>query len=234
MSKRKSLFIQTVEHVKEIKADLTDSEIVAGILQGKKDLFELLMRKYNQRLYRIGRTYIRDDNEVEEIMQETYVKAYENLRSFEHNSSFSTWLIRILINTSLARIRKSKRLTTEDFQTGSGISDSTINSQLLDMRTPEQNTMNKELGIFIEKAIDELPEIYRTAFMMREIEKMSVAETGECLNISEANVKVRLNRAKEMLRENLTNVYKDKEIFEFMGERCDRMVEQVMKKIKLL
>jgi len=213
---------------------IPDTEIIHRILGGEKHLFELIIRRYNPKLFHIGRSIIKDENEVEDIIQETYVKVYENLRKFENRSSFSTWLIRILINTAYARIAQFKKLEYADIKTnGDGEEYSYNKLEQPDMKTPERNTINNELRNYLETAVDSLPQIYRTVFMMREIENMSVIETSECLQISESNVKVRLNRAKEMLRENLSGVYKEVEIFSFLGERCDRLVENVMRKLEI-
>lgn len=224
-----------MEQVEQINKTLPDNEIIRKILNGEKQLFELIMRKYNQRLFRIGISMLKDEDEVEDIMQETYIKAYEHLAGFEYRSSFSTWLIRILINIALARkehLRKFESAVTHSDENGE-IYDK-INSEKSDMKTPEEYSINNELRILLENAIEKLPDKYRTIFTMREIEKMSVAETCACLNLTESNVKVRLNRAKEMLRENILNKYSDVDVYQFMGERCDRMVNKVMQKINLL
>ncbi len=211
---------------------IPDTDVIRRIQDGEKHLFELIMRRYNPKLFHIGRSIIKDDDEVEDILQETYLKAYENLRTFENRSAFSTWLIKILINTALARSAQMKKF---EYDVISNNQNGYITNKLEqpDMETPEKNTINSELRNYLESAVDNLPQIYRTVFMMREIENMSISETSECLQISESNVKVRLNRAKEMLRENLSGVYKEAEIFQFMGARCDRLVETVMKKLNI-
>jgi len=212
-------------------AVVSDHEIINRILQGEKDLYALIIRRYNARLYRVGMSIINDDAEVEDVMQVAYIKAYENLGKFAFKSSFSTWLTRILINESLLRLKKRK-LTLH-------LNDLMMNSEMssfypVDGQTPASKTMNTELRTILEEAIKQLPEIYRTVFVMREIENMNIVETKECLDISEANVKVRLNRAKTLLRESLSHYYKKEDILHFHLSRCDKMVDGVFTQLKAL
>ena len=162
---------------------------------------------------------LENDADAEEAMQITYIKAYEHLRQFETRSSFGTWLTRIMINESMAQKKKQLRNTSEN---------------QLDNRTmpgaPDQVLENKELSIVLENAISELPEKYRLVFMLREIEKMSIRETSEILAIEDSNVKVRLNRAKTMLRQYLTGYIKD-HIYVFHLTRCDAITKNVLTKL---
>ena len=212
-----------------IAADtVSDYEIIAKVLGGEKDLYALLIRKYNQRLYRVGMSIINDDAEVEDVMQVAYTKAYENLGKFEFKSDFSTWITRILINESLLRLKKRKQL----LNINDDINSNQISQQHpVDVQTPLMNVVNSELKVILEKAIQQLPEKYRTVFIMREIENMNVAETRECLDISEVNVKVRLNRAKALLRNSLSEYYQKEDILHFHLSRCNRITENVMKQI---
>jgi RNA polymerase sigma factor (sigma-70 family) len=206
---------------------IADEEIITRVLNGEKNLYALLVRRYNQRLYRVGMGIINDDDEVEDVMQVAYIKAYENLSGFEHKSSFSTWLTRILINECLLRIRKRKSL--------SNMSDDIFENkiyQLGQVQTPLMKTLNSELKNMLEDAISKLPEKYRIVFIMREIEDMSVAETQECLDLSEANVKVRLNRAKAMLRNAMSDYYKKEDLLHLHLARCSKITEHVMKQIE--
>jgi RNA polymerase sigma-70 factor (ECF subfamily) len=208
---------------------ISDNEIITRVLKGERDLYALLVRRYNQRLYRVGMSIINDDAEVEDVMQVAYIKAYENLKKFESRSSFSTWLTRILINESLLRIKKRKRSAA---MIDSGM-DNEIHQQSLEVsQTPLMKVLNSELKTMLEEAIRQLPEKYRVVFVMREVEDMNVAETQECLNLSEVNVKVRLNRAKAMLRDTLSAYYKSEDILSFHLSRCDRVTNNVMKKIE--
>jgi RNA polymerase sigma factor (sigma-70 family) len=210
---------------------LTDEEVVDRVLKGEKELYETIMRRYNQRLFRVSRSIVKDDDEAEDVMQEGYIRAYEHLGGFEKRSKFSTWITRIVINESLARIRKKSRVTYIDPQPA-GDDYSVYHSTPSGMQDPEQRTINKELKVLLEKAVDGLPEKYRSVYMMREIEKISVIETGECLGLTESNVKVRLNRAKEMLRETLSAMYNDGELFPFNLVRCDRIVANVLQRVE--
>ncbi|HRG51729.1 MAG TPA: RNA polymerase sigma factor [Bacteroidia bacterium] len=208
--------------------DTSDIEVINRILQGEKNLYAVIVRRYNQRLYRVGMSILNDDAEVEDVMQVAYINAYENLGKFAFKASFSTWLTRILINECLLRLKKrGKTIIMNDTNMENEIQ----HRQAGENQTPATKVLNTELKTILDDAIRKLPEIYRTVFIMREIENMNVAETQECLAISEVNVKVRLNRAKAMLRELLSNYYKKDDILHFHLTRCDRMVEQVMNKI---
>ncbi len=208
---------------------ISDNEIITRILHGEKNLYALIVRKYNQRLYRVGMSIVNDDAEVEDIMQVAYISAYENLGKFAFKASFSTWLTRILINESLLRLKKrGKSINMNDDTMDNEI----YQQRTLDVQTPVAKVLNSELKVILDEAIRCLPEKYRIVFVMREIEGMNVAETQQCLNISEANVKVRLNRAKALLKESLNSYYKKEDILHFHLTRCDRMVERVMKQIE--
>ena len=191
---------------------ISDNEVIAMVLGGEKERYALLVRRYNQRLYRIGMAILNDDPEVEDIMQTTYLKAYENLKKFGFRSAFSTWLTRIMINECLLRLRRKQRSAgieaeiskTDNFQ---------LNTN--DTQTPVMKTMNAELKQILERAIRDLPVKYKTVFIMREIEGMNIDETKNSLQISEANVKVRLNRAKALLKESLLTHYKREDILHF-------------------
>jgi RNA polymerase sigma-70 factor (ECF subfamily) len=208
---------------------ISDNEIVMRVLNGEKDLYALIVRRYNERLYRIGVSMIHDDAEIEDAMQTAYINAYENLGKFAFKAAFSTWLTRILINECILRLKK-KRLYV--FLNKEVIVNGDYSGQTMDVQTPAVKMLNSELKIKLEEAIRQLPEKYRIVFVMREIENMSVAETQTCLNLSEVNVKVRLNRAKALLRNALSTYYNKEEIFHFHLSRCDSMVERVMDQIK--
>lgn len=204
------------------KTILSDDEIVKRIIEGEKSLYENLVRKYNSRLFRIAMSIINDDMEAEDIMQTAYINAYNQLANFSHKSSFGTWLTRILINESLLHKKRKERLEQ-------------VLAQKQNMEyhndTPLKKLMNKELKDILEAAVLTLPEKYRLVFVMREIEEMSTNETMEVLNIGESNVKIRLNRAKEMLRIELSGHFKSQQLFDFHLTRCDRVVNFVMGRI---
>ena len=202
--------------------NLSDEEIVTRIVNGEQQLYEGLMRKYNLRLYRISMSIVNDDKEAEDIMQTTYLNAYRQLANFKHQSAFSTWITRILINESL--LRKKRKLKLEK-----ALMATTYNDYHND--TPLSGLVNKELKLILEKAVATLPEKYRVVFVMREIEGMSTNETMEALDLGESNVKIRLNRAKEMLRNELSNYWQPAQLYEFNLVRCDVVVNYVMNKI---
>lgn len=195
-----------------------DEVLVKRILDGEKTLFELVIRRYNQRLFRIGMSVLDNDAETEDAMQTAYINAYEHLSAFENRSSFGTWVTRIMLNECLAQKKKRQRfraaLETQPENTTS-------------MATPDYSLANKELRTVLEDAVAHLPEKYRLVFVLREIEEMSIKETSEALSIEAPNVKVRLNRAKTMLRESLNGYMKD-HLYNFHLSRCDRMVTNVM------
>ena len=209
-----------------ITRQLSDEELITRIISGQKNLFELIIRKYNPRLYRIGMSIVHDSTEVEDIMQTVYVKAYENLTRLENRSFFGTWLTKIFINESLLQLKRKQRTTPV---TEINIKNETTQT----MQIPINTIINKELGKVLEDALLQLPEKYRIVFVLREIEEMNVAETVEALGISEANVKTRLNRSKVMLREHLGGYYRNNQVFHFHLTRCDRIVHKVFDQLQI-
>lgn len=207
---------------------LSDEEIVNRVLAGEHRLYEQIMRRYNARLYRICMSIINNDSEAEDIMQVAYIKAYEHLHTFKKQSSFSTWLTRILINESLHHLKKNRRHVVMEAN-----HEEQVNGTVKTDNTPVKSLLNKELSAMLEQALAQLPEKYRLVFVMREVENMSIAETVDTLNITEANVKVRLNRAKTMLRDSLSSYYKTDAVYHFHLSRCDRIVNKVMIQLKI-
>jgi RNA polymerase sigma-70 factor (ECF subfamily) len=212
---------------------LTDEDIVRRVLAGEREMFEIIMRRYNRRVYRAVRSIVRDDEEAEDVMQDAYVRAYTNLGQFAGLAKFSTWLTRIAVNEALARLRMRKRLVY--VQPGDDADGIGMNIYISKTPDPEQNALAKELASVLEAAVDSLPEAYRSVFMLRQIEDMSTAETAECLEISEEVVKVRLFRAKALLREELYSRIGGAapDAFAFAGRRCDRVVLAVLERIGL-
>jgi len=208
----------------------TDEEVVDRVLTGETALYEIIMRRYNQRLYRVIRAILRDDAESEDVMQDAYVRAYQHLDQFERRAPFSTWLTRIAIHEALARVRMRKRIDQLDLSDQEGGSPATPMDSSAD---PEQNTSQSEVTQMLEQAILGLPDDYRSVLMLRDIEELSTAETAAALGITEQNVKVRLFRGRAMVRKSLFQRVgaSSKQAFPFMGERCDRVVAQVFKKI---
>ena len=210
---------------------LSDEEVVRRVLAGETALFEIIMRRYNQRLYRTARAILRDDGEAEDVMQDAYVRAYEHLSQFAGRSQFSTWLTRIAIHEALGRVRRRKRV--EQFGT---IESDDVNSEVNVPATslnPEQQTSVSELGKALEDAILAIPEQYRLVLVMRDVEQLSTSDTAAALELSEENVKVRLHRARAMVRKQLFAQAGTEapRAFGFMGERCDRVVARVLQRI---
>ena len=177
----------------------SDEEVVARVLQGESALFEIIMRRYNQRLYRVARAILRDDGEAEDVMQDAYVRAYQHLNQFAGRAKFSTWLTRIAVHEALSRSRRRSRfddLDTAVESNGDRIMTSTDPS-------PEQQAFSGELKTLLETAVLALPEHYREVVVMRDVEEMSTNEVAVVLDISEENVKVRLHRARALLRREL-------------------------------
>jgi RNA polymerase sigma-70 factor (ECF subfamily) len=200
-----------------------DEELIKRITAGEKQLFEIIIRRYNQRLYRMGMSILGDNLEVEEAMQAAYISAYEHLSRFEYRSAFGTWLTRIMLNQCYRARRDHTR--TADIPQDS--------ENFINMRTPETVIASKQLSQAIQNAITELPEKYRLVFVLREIEDLSVQETAEITGIQTSNVKVRLNRAKAMLRQSLNYQIKDS-VYPFHLTRCDNIVHRVMDHINTL
>jgi RNA polymerase sigma factor (sigma-70 family) len=210
---------------------LDDTTIVRRILAGEKELFELLLRRYNQKLYRVIRSYLRDADDIDDAMQETYLKAFRKLDQFRSESAFSTWLTKIGINEALYRLKK--RANNRTIQLESADVDDPKIIQLPDMKAsnPEKIAIGNETKKIIEHAIDSLPEKYRIAYVLKEVEGMTTNEICDTLQINETNLKVRIHRAKTMMKENLLRISADSAIFEFGNSRCDAIVTKVMSRI---
>ena len=209
---------------------LPDEEVVERVLAGETAWFEVLMRRYNRRLYRVTRSILDDDAEAEDVTQEAYVRAYTHLDQFDGRAQFSTWLTRIAVHEALARLRRRRRVVAID-----AFAETSESLMILasDQPSPEKEVLIRTLGVILESAINRLPVAYRSVFMMREVEEMSTAETAECLGISAEAVKVRLHRARARLRKEITAQTRmaTASAFQFDGPRCDRIVAAVMERI---
>lgn len=206
---------------------LAESEIIRRVLGGEKSLYEIIVRRLNPDLYKVGRSYNYNHEDTQDLMQETFIDAYKNLSKFEWRSSFKTWMFRIMLNNCY---RKKEKASFKNELT----MDVTDNSS--PMFTDANNdtgkvVQNRELGHVIEEALARIPLDYRIVFSLREINGLNVSETADLLEISEANVKVRLNRSKAILRTEIEKTYSACELFELNLIYCDSMVERVMKKI---
>jgi RNA polymerase sigma-70 factor (ECF subfamily) len=209
---------------------LTDEEVVSRVRQGETALYEVIMRRYNQRLYRVARAILHNDGEAEDVLQDAYVRAFEHLHQFAGRSAFSTWLTRIAVHEALGRLRLSNRNEPLDDTDHDGDTSMQMTSKSPD---PEQSASGAQLRYLLEEAVLELPEHYRTVIMLRDIEELSTTETAEALDITEENVKVRLHRGHGMIRSWLFERIGSgaKEAFPFMGIRCNRVVENVFARL---
>jgi len=206
----------------------SDDEVVRRVLAGETALYEIIMRRYNQRLYRAARAILRDDAEAEDVLQETYVRAYQHLDQFAGRAQFSTWLTRIAVHEALARAGKRRRIQDVDADDQNGIGMDGLESKMPD---PESQAARSEVSHLLEDAILSLPDGYRAVLMLRDVEEMSTTEAAEALDMTEDNVKVRLHRARAMLRKELyaRAGATSSAAFQFMGTRCDRVVREVFR-----
>jgi RNA polymerase sigma-70 factor (ECF subfamily) len=211
---------------------LSDEDIVTRVLAGDIASFEILMRRHNQRLYRVARAILRDDSEAEDVIQDTYVRAYEHLGQFAGRARFSTWLTRIAIHEASARRRRRNRFEVNNPMPGGSEEDmDRFHSSLPD---PEQQVSHSELQRLLESAIGSLPDAYRTVFVLRDVEEMNTSDTALALSLTEENVKTRLHRARALLTKKLYAALKveTKEAFPFHAVRCDRVVRNVFQRIQ--
>jgi RNA polymerase sigma-70 factor (ECF subfamily) len=216
-----------------------ESEIIGRIAAGDRTAFAWLMRRYNQKLYRTARSILRDDAEAEDAVQETYLIAYRSLPGFRGDATLSTWLVRIVANESLGRLRKRKR-DAEIIHLGRGDDDDgTALEVTMDdapFEQPERAAVRAETRRLLEAKIDLLPEAFRTVFMLRAVEEMSVEETAAALGIPEPTVRSRFFRAKALLRAALAHEIDvaEQDAFAFDGARCDRIVANVLARLDAL
>ena len=207
---------------------LSDEEVVRRICTGEPALFELLMRRHNQRIYRAVRAILRTDDGAEDVMQQAYLNAYQHLEQFAGDAKFSTWLTRIAVNEALGRKRKGER------EVGEG--EESVMISLVESNTPdpEQQANASELRTLLEREVTALPSSFRIVVVMRDVEGLSTAETAEVLGISEDLVKQRLHRGRTMLRDNLVRRagVTLESAFVFGNHRCDRVVANVMARIR--
>lgn len=205
---------------------LSDVEVLRRVVDGDVALFEILVRRHNQRVYRTVRAVLRSDDEVEDVMQQAYLNAYQHLHQFNGSAQFSTWLTRIALNEALGRRRGRERFGESNDEAMMNLSETTLPD-------PEQQATASELREILEREIAALPASFRYVLVMRDVEGMSTAETASCLEISEDLVKTRLHRGRTMLRDHLFRhaAVTLESVFPFGNARCDRMVAAVMESI---
>ena len=206
----------------------TDVEIIEFILDGGTGMFELLIRRYNPILYKIGRGYGFIHEDTEDLMQDAFVNCFKALTKFENRAAFKSWLIRIMLNLCYQKTHGKVDLNKQLISLSINEESMMVTSEI---SNPIKSIMNKELKIVIENALNHLPEDYRRIFTLRELAGLSVIETGDLLKITSSNVKVRLNRAKMMLRKEIEKIYSTEDIYEFHLIYCDKIVNRVMNKI---
>jgi RNA polymerase sigma-70 factor (ECF subfamily) len=219
--------------IKAAAKDLSDEEIARRMMAGDDAAFVFLMRRYNQTLYRAARSILKDDAEAEDTVQEAYLLAYRGIDKFRGDAKLSTWLIRIVVNEAIARSRKSSRRAEIIRIDGETEWDSQAVEEMMDGPTPEQPeraALRAETRRLLEKKIDGLPDVFRTVFVLRAIDEMTVEEAALCLGIPEATVRTRFFRARSLLREALSREidFAFEDAFSFDGERCDRIVAGVL------
>lgn len=201
-------------------AEISDEVAVAEVARGNREMFEVVVRRHNQRLYRIGMSYLRDHGHTEDAMQNAYVKAFLNLRKFNHTSAFSTWLTRIMINECLMILRQPRR----EIEPLDADSPATRDAR----PTVDAEVNAQEMKTILEQAIRALPQSYRVVYMMREVQQLSTEETARALDLTVQNVKVTLHRARERLKTNLLQSAAGTELFAYTAEWCDPMTARVM------
>jgi RNA polymerase sigma-70 factor, ECF subfamily len=201
-------------------AEQSDEALVARLLGGDATPFETLMRRHNRRLFRAARSIVASDDEAEDVMQEAYVQAFTHLAQFEGRARFSTWLTRIAVHAALGRVRKQRELRAGEDDDEPDMMGS----------SPEELVARRELGAILEPMVDALPQSFRSVFVLRAVEGLSVAETASCLELREETVRTRFFRARQLLQLSLEEqvLGTGNELFEFRLQRCDRVVAGVL------
>lgn len=211
------------------RAHLADLDLVRDAKRGENAAIEALMRRYNRRLFRIARSILRNDSAAEDAVQECYVRAFMNLHRYEPIGTFGAWLTRIAVNEALMLKRRTRHalLSLDDVEEAVAAGDDG------DVLTTPDSVQSASARQLLELAIDSLPEDFRTVFMLRVVEQLSIAETAASLGINEATVKTRLHRAKARLRDNISRRLRREHLslFEFGGAACDRIVAHVLARL---
>jgi len=218
-------------------AALSDAELVDRARQGEELAFRTIMQRHNQRLYRLARTVLKDESEAEDVVQESYLRAFTALSGFRGEASLSTWLTRITINEALGRKRKQRpavgleHIEAMQPEGGQIIPFLNMNSEI----DPERSAAHREIRKLLEQSIDNLPEPFKVVFVMRDVEDMSIEETALALAIRPETVKTRLHRARRLLRQSLGDQLGStlEEAFPFAGARCARITQAVLSQIGL-
>jgi RNA polymerase sigma factor (sigma-70 family) len=206
--------------------DLTDDLIISRILLGKREYYEILVRRYNSLFYKTARGILSKEEDIEDVMQEAYIRGFEKLHQFRKEARFSTWLGRILINCALQHLNKLKKNHHVSIE---ALENQEFNNLQEENSNPDNSQeVGENLKKALESAIGHLPSKYRVVFILREIEEVSVADTASMLDITEDNVKIRLHRAKNMLKDMLLTEATSLDIFAFHASRCALIAARVM------
>lgn len=231
---RDSVMIDTTPAVPPFSG-VSDVDALAEVARGNREMFEVIVRRYNQLLYRTGMAYLHDHAQVEDAMQNTYVKAFLNLRKFERTSAFSTWITRIMINECLMLIRhrRSRPETPTDFVVMEQPSDdaAAASSQGTRSHGAAEHMNIQEMKALLENAIAVLPRKYRAVYVLREVQQLTTAEVAAALGVSIGSVKVDLHRARERLKAELLKSAAGVELFAYPAQYCDPMTSRVMQAI---
>jgi RNA polymerase sigma-70 factor (ECF subfamily) len=218
-----------------ISPDSTDAGLTDRIREGDENAFERLMRRFNQRLFRVARAILKDDAAAEDAVQETYLQAFRGIREFRGESQLATWLTRIVVNQSLMRVRSDRRQSVVVPFAADGTRVEAEVDVVDERAEPAPERLYRgEIRRLLEEKIDGLPASFRTVFVLREVQELSVEETAECLSIPAATVRTRLFRAKALLRAALD---RDVEqgllgVFAFDGVRCDSIVSRTLRALR--
>ena len=223
--------------IKPASGSCTDAQLAQRLVMEDLAALQIVMRRYNQRLYRVARSILRNDADAEEAVQEAFYKAYRAIASFRGDSGLSTWLVRIVVNESNRRLRKINRLATWlEFNNDAERDDvtTTMTVDEFSSESPEPNLVRSQTRHLLEARIDQLPDLFRAVFILRAVEDLTVEETAMCLGIPPATVRTRYFRARKLLRESLGDDMGStvNTAFAFAGERCDRMVASVMSRLR--
>ena len=219
-----------------LRQEIADADLAARVAAGDHAAFELLMRRYNRRLFRVARAMLRDGAEAEDALQDAYLAAYQGIGAFRGEASLATWLTRVVANQCLGRLRRqARRDNIVPMVQMPGTEEQEQAAMPLDDKdTPDQALVRTELRAVLERKLDELPEAFRTVFVLRCVEELSVEETAKCLDIPEATVRSRHFRARGMLRESLARDidFAERDVFSFGGAHCDRIVAGVLARLR--
>lgn len=208
------------------KADVSDSDAVKCVISGDCAMFEIIVRRYNLRLYRVGMAYLRNHVQTEDAMQNTYLKAFVKLRNFDGMAAFSTWLTRIMINECLMLLRGQKKFLVD------GVEPDELAPEQESFASPTHDSADKEeIKNLLEQGISTLSQTHRAVYVLREVQQLSIADTAACLGISVSNVKVSLHRAREELKNHILRSASGSELFEYAAPYCNAMTAHVMDRI---